>query len=138
MSALDTEIETKIREFFDRNLAELQAEGGHALAPEVRRVALEQVRLYWRKLRGIAEKVTDTEVKLNLPGQKTPHGRTFGIEGIVDIVREEDRTVLYDIKTHDADLGGPGGRPSLSIGGQQRPDESLDELRPLVVLPGIP
>jgi hypothetical protein len=103
MSDLDAEMETKIREFFDRNLAELQAEGGHALAPEVRRVALEQVRLYWRKLRGIAEKVTDTEVKLNLPGQKTPHGRTFGIEGIVDIVREEDRTVLYDIKTHDAD-----------------------------------
>jgi hypothetical protein len=63
---------------------------------------LEQVRLYWRKLRTIAEKVTDTEVKLSLPGQKTQQGRTFGIEGIVDIVREEDRTVLYDIKTHDA------------------------------------
>jgi hypothetical protein len=103
MSAIDTEIEAKIREFFDRNLAELQAEGGHALAPEVQRVALEQVQLYWRRLRGIAEKVTDTEVRLNLPGQKTPQGRTFGIEGIVDIVREEGRTVLYDIKTHDAD-----------------------------------
>src|SRR5438552_16867195 len=103
MSALDTEIDAKIREFFDRNLAELQAEGGHALAPEVRRVALEQVRLYWRKLRGIGEKVTDTEVKLNLPGQKTPHGRAFGIDGIVDIGREEDRTILYDIKPPDAD-----------------------------------
>jgi len=103
MSDIDVEVEEKIREFFERNLAELQAEAGHALAPEVRRVALEQVRLYWRKLRGIAEKVIDTEVKLSLPGQKTPQGRSFSIEGIVDIVREEDRIVLYDIKTHDAE-----------------------------------
>jgi hypothetical protein len=102
MTDLDTGIEGKIREFFQRNLDDLQTEAGHALAPEVQRVALEQVRLYWRRLREIAEKVTDTEVKLSLPGQTTVQGRAFSIEGIVEIVREEDRTVLYDIKTHDA------------------------------------
>jgi len=42
-------------------------------------------------------------VRLNLPEQISPRGRKFGIEGVVDIVRENDRTVMYDIKTHDAD-----------------------------------
>lgn len=58
--------------------------------------------LYWRKLKDIALKVTDTEVKLTLPEQRSPKGRHFGIEGVVDIVREQGRTVLYDIKTHAA------------------------------------
>ncbi len=31
----------------------------------------------------------------------SPAGRTFAIEGIVDIVREDERVVMYDIKTHD-------------------------------------
>jgi hypothetical protein len=93
------EAEEQIRRFFGRNLLELQAEGGHALAPEVRETALQQVLLYWRRLRALAEKVTDTEVKLSLPEQHTPRGRTFAIEGVVDIVREEGRTTLYDIKT---------------------------------------
>ena len=92
-----------IEDAFNRNLAELQADKGHALAPDVRATALNQVKLYWRRLRDIAEKVTDTEVRLSLPGQTTPTGRGFTIEGIVDIVREKDRTVLYDIKTHDAE-----------------------------------
>jgi hypothetical protein len=99
----DTEVEEQIHRFFERNLLELQAEGGHALAPEVRETALEQVLLYWRRLRSLAERVTDTEVKLNLPEQHTPRGRTFTIEGVVDIVREEGRTTLYDIKTHPPD-----------------------------------
>ena len=99
----DGPIDDLIEEAFERNLAELQADKGHALAPEVRATALNQVRLYWRRLRDIAEKVTDTEVWLSLPGQETPAGREFTIEGIVDIVREKDRTVLYDVKTHDAD-----------------------------------
>ena len=41
-------------------------------------------------------------MRLNLPQQKTPKGCTFSIEGVVDIVREDDRVVMYDIKTHDA------------------------------------
>jgi hypothetical protein len=103
MRKLDAEVDALINEAFERNLAEMQADKGHALAPDVRATALNQVRLYWRRLRDIAEKVTDTEVWLSLPGQKTPAGRKFNIEGIVDIVRDKDRTVLYDIKTHDAD-----------------------------------
>ncbi len=103
MTTLDDAVDTLIEEAFERNLAELQADKGHALAPEVRATALNQVKFYWKRLRDIAEKVTDTEVWLSLPGQETPAGRKFTIEGIVDIVREKDRTVLYDIKTHDAD-----------------------------------
>jgi len=99
----DQEVEQKIHEFFDSNFETLKLEGGHALTADVKRTALMQVILYWRKLRSVAEKVTDTEVKLNLPSQHTPHGREFGIEGVVDIVRENDRTVMYDIKTHNAD-----------------------------------
>jgi hypothetical protein len=99
----DAEAEDQIRRFFERNLLELQAEGGHALAPEVRETAFQHVLLYWRRLRSLAERVTDTEVKLSLPEQHTPRGRTFAIEGVVDIVREEGRTTLYDIKTHPPD-----------------------------------
>ena len=97
------DIETVIREAFALNLEAVQIEGGHALAPEVRAAALDQVLLYWRRLRHVAEKVTDTEVRLHLPGQETPRGRKFGIGGVVDIVREQERTTMYDIKTHDAD-----------------------------------
>jgi hypothetical protein len=64
-----------------------------------------QVQQYWRRLESLARQVTDTEVRLQLPAQKTPEGRSFGIEGIVDIVREDDgRTTMYDIKTHEAAL----------------------------------
>lgn len=98
------DIELHIREFFEQNLAELQAEAGHALSPEMKDFAYQQVLLYWRRLQDVAEKVTDTEVHLNLPEQTSPGGRKFGIEGIVDIVREHDHTVMYDIKTHDPTL----------------------------------
>ena len=47
--------------------------------------------------------ITETEVKLNLPNQKTLVGRKFCIEGVVDIVRANDRVIMYDIKTHEAD-----------------------------------
>jgi hypothetical protein len=102
-SGTDERLEVLIEEFFAGNLRELEAEKGHALAPGVRDAALNQVKLYYRRLKDIAERVTDTEVKLSLPGQRTPAHRGFTIEGVVDIVREQDRTVLYDIKTHDAD-----------------------------------
>ncbi|MBK7786813.1 MAG: PD-(D/E)XK nuclease family protein [Gemmatimonadetes bacterium] len=103
MSLPEPDIDAQIEEFFQRNLRELEADRGHALAPGVRATALNQVKLYYRRLQEIADKVTDTEVKLSLPGQHTPTGRPFTIEGVVDIVREKDRTVLYDIKTHDAE-----------------------------------
>jgi hypothetical protein len=92
-----------LRQVFEQNYEELRLDSGHAIAPDVKKTALNQVLLYWRKLRNVAENVTDTEVRLSLPGKETPKGRDFTIEGVVDILRENDRTVMYDIKTHDAE-----------------------------------
>jgi len=64
-------------------------------------MALEQVLLYWKRLRNVAEEISETEVPLSLPGQVTPRNRKFCIDGVVDIVRTEGRTVMYDLKTHD-------------------------------------
>lgn len=100
----EQEIEAFIRATFEENYERLRLESGQALAPNVKETALNQVLLYWRKLRAIAEGVTDTEVHLSLPGCETPHGREYTIEGVVDILQEEDRTVMYDVKTHDADF----------------------------------
>ena len=99
---MEMEMETFIREAFEENYELLRLEGGSALTEDVKRAALEQALMYWRKLRDLAETVTDTEVRLNLPGQTTPKGRPFAITGVVDIVRDDHRTVMYDIKTHDA------------------------------------
>ena len=97
----EEEMESFIRRSFEENFVRLRFENGHGLTAEVKEAALRHVLLYWRKLRKIAETVTDTEVRLNLPGQVTPNKRKFNIEGIVDIVRAEGRTVMYDIKTLD-------------------------------------
>lgn len=96
--------EELLREMFDRNFERLRLENGHSLSADVRNAAWEQVRFYWRKLHHIAESVTDTEVKLNLPNQVTPKKRNFCIEGVVDIVREGDKVTMYDLKTHDLDF----------------------------------
>jgi hypothetical protein len=95
------EVEAWIRENFEQNYEILKFEGGHALAENILQAALEQVIYYYRKLREIAEQVTETEVKLTLPNQKTPVGRPFTIEGVVDIVKERESVWMYDIKTHD-------------------------------------
>ena len=97
------EIEDQIIEFFNENYEIIKLEGGHALAPDARELALKQILYYWKKSNEIATKVTDTEVKLSLPDKETPKGRKFTIEGVVDIVREEDETWMYDLKTHDLD-----------------------------------
>ncbi len=99
----DHDIEAAILEIFEQNYEILQAEGGHSLTQDTKRAALQQVMLYWRKMRHVAERVTETEVKLTLPEQRTPRGRKYSIHGVVDIVQEDDRTVMYDIKTHDAE-----------------------------------
>lgn len=101
MTTDDTE--QRLDEFFEENYAALILEGGHSLSPEVKETARQQVLMYWRRLRDIAERITDTEVRLSLPQQQSPDGRTFAIEGIVDIVREDERVVMYDIKTHDTE-----------------------------------
>lgn len=100
----DEEVETFIQQCFEQNYERLQAEGGHSLTPFVKDGALRQILMYWRKLRAIAEKVTDTEVRLTLPDQVSPKDRNYTIEGIVDIVCEDERTVMYDLKTHDPDM----------------------------------
>lgn len=99
----DLEIEQEIARLFEENYELMRLEGGHALSADIKTQALLQVLFYWRKMRDVAENVTDTEVKLNLPEKLTPQGRKYGIEGVVDIIRENDRTVMYDIKTHDSE-----------------------------------
>ncbi len=99
----DREIEAKIREFFDSNYEILQLESGHSISEDGKQMALNQVLCYWRKLKEIAENVTDTEVRLSLPDRRTPGGRTYSIEGVVDIVKEKGETWMYDIKTHEPD-----------------------------------
>jgi len=96
-------IEQKIYELFEQNYQLLRLEGGHALTEDIKAQALDQVLLYWRKLKDLALKVTDAEVRLSLSNQTTPKGRIFSIEGVVDIVREGDDTHMYDIKTHDGE-----------------------------------
>lgn len=92
-----------IRDAFEDNFQDLRRNSGHALSPQLKEMALNQVLLYWRKLKEIAETITETEVKLHLPNQKTLSKRKFSIEGVVDIVRAKDRVTMYDIKTHEAD-----------------------------------
>lgn len=97
----DIAIEQKIDEFFDRNYELILAEGNRPLTQDVVKKARNQVKMYFKKLKEIASNVTDTEVKLTLPEQRSPQGRKFTIEGVVDIVRENDETWMYDIKTHE-------------------------------------
>lgn len=98
-----TEIEQKLKEFFDFNFELLKLESGHTITENIKQIAWNQVKYYWIKLQDIATKVTDTEVRLCLPNQKTKKGRLYSIDGVVDIVKEHDQTWMYDIKTHDAD-----------------------------------
>ena len=95
------EIEERIKEIFRQNYEMLKFEGGHTLQENVKEAALNHVLYYYRRLRDIAEQVTETEVKLTLPNQRTREGRPFTIEGVVDIVREGEEVWMYDIKTHD-------------------------------------
>lgn len=103
MTPTDAEIEAFIREALEENYELLKLESGHSLSNDVKDTALQQALFYWRKLKDVAARVTETEVRLNLPGQETPEGRKFGIEGVVDIVWDDETTVMYDIKTHDAE-----------------------------------
>ncbi|MEP3836408.1 MAG: PD-(D/E)XK nuclease family protein [Algibacter sp.] len=97
------EMEEWIAQEYEANYERLRLEGGHALSPEVKRQGLLQIIMYFRKMREVAETVTETEVKLTLPEQSSPKGNRFTIEGVVDIIREKDSTTMYDVKTHDAD-----------------------------------
>lgn len=100
---LRMEVNDKIEECFEKNFERLRLESGHSITPEVKRQALLQIHMYYRKLKAIAETVTDTEVKLTLPQQVSPKGNKFTVEGVVDIIRDDQKntTTMYDIKTHD-------------------------------------
>lgn len=101
---MKTDIDVKIAEFFTANYRQMLAEGGvHVLTQRALVQAQQQVEHYWKKLRDIAVNVTETEVRIQLPNRKTPKGRKFVIEGVVDLVREGDRIRMYDIKTHFCD-----------------------------------
>jgi hypothetical protein len=97
------EIESRLKEIFELNYEYIRLEGGVPFTQEIKDQAWQQILYYYRKLNDIATKVTETEVKLTLPNLKSPDERRYSIEGIVDIVREEDEVWMYDIKTHDAD-----------------------------------
>lgn len=103
MTEPQDKMEIFIRETFENNYAHIKQETGNTLSPYAKEMALNQVIMYWRKLRSLAESITQTEVKLNLPGQQTPKGRIFNIDGVVDILREREKVTMYDIKTHDPD-----------------------------------
>ena len=100
----DAQIEAKIREFFDRNYEMLRAEVGRPLTSHMRTKALRQVQQYYHKMKETVHKVTETEVKLTLPEQRSPANRRFTIEGVVDIVQEDEEVCMYDIKTHEPEL----------------------------------
>ena len=95
------EIIEKIKEYFEDNYETMRLEGSHAITEDIKQIALTQVLYYYTKMKDVATRVTHTEVKLTLPDQKTPKGRNFTIEGVVDIVRDDEETWMYDIKTHD-------------------------------------
>ena len=99
----EEEMREFIRQAYEQNFDLLRLESGIALSPEVKQAGLQQVLFYWQKMREVALNVSETEVRLSLPGQESPKEREFGIEGVVDIVREGGKTIIYDIKTHNAD-----------------------------------
>ncbi|MFA4911440.1 MAG: PD-(D/E)XK nuclease family protein [Desulfobacteria bacterium] len=96
-------MEEFLQHSFDENFEHLKRESAHTIPPALKELAWQQVLLYWRKLKDIAEKVTETEVKLTLPEQTTPASRRYTIEGVVDIVKEDDKVIMYDLKTHEAE-----------------------------------
>jgi hypothetical protein len=97
----DTTIVEFIQEALEDNYQILRHEVARSLTPDGKAAALRQVLLYWRRMRHVAESITDTEVKLSLPNQHSPGGYIFSINGVVDIVRDDERTIMYDLKTHD-------------------------------------
>ena len=94
----EQEMQDFIREAYEQNFDLLRIGSGVSLSPEVKQAGLQQVLFYWQKMREVALNVTETEVRLSLPSNESPKERIFGIEGVVDIVREGGKTIIYDIK----------------------------------------
>jgi hypothetical protein len=99
---LSAEIEERLRDIFEENFEFIKAEGGHSITDFIKEEAFAQVLWYFRRNKDLIDRISQAEVKLTLPGQKTPgDGRTYAIEGVVDIVAEADEVWMYDLKTHD-------------------------------------
>ncbi len=99
---LSAEIEERLRDIFEENFEFIKAEGGHSITDFIKEEAFTQVLWYFRRNKDLLDRISQAEVKLTLPGQKTPgDGRTYAIEGVVDIIAEADETWMYDLKTHD-------------------------------------
>ena len=92
-----------IRDLLFRNYEALQADGNHPLTPPVLERAFQQVKAYVRKHRETAENVHETEVRLHSQEMKTKGGTSFMIEGVVDLVRDGEKTIMYDLKTQSAE-----------------------------------
>jgi len=101
MNTKDIEDFIKLR--LKENLKLMQAETGQRVNQNVVIAAERQALAYWHTMHLLAEKITETEVKLSLPECSTPKGRTFTIEGVVDIVKEDSGMSIYDIKTMPRD-----------------------------------
>ena len=93
-----------IEEVFEENFDIIRSESGHSITPRFKKQALQQIKLYWQKMQKVAENVTETEVLLTLPLQKTPAGRVYTLQGVVDLVNEDGHNRMYDLKTHEAEL----------------------------------
>jgi len=93
--------EATLRGYFERNFQFLRMESGHALTEDMKMLAWNHVKCYFKKMYDLANSVTDTEINLILPNQRTPKNKRFAIEGVVDIVRAGKDTRMYDIKTHE-------------------------------------
>ena len=100
----NNEMVKTIVEDFERNNKIMEYETGRSLSPQLKRAALLQVILYWYRMKAIAENVTETEVRLILPLQKSPKDRSFNMEGVVDLIRTNDGTFMYDLKSVEKEI----------------------------------
>jgi len=96
------EVESRIRELFDENFEFIRAEGGHSINAFIKEEAYKQILYYFRKNIDLIERIAQAEVKLTLPEQVTPKkGLRYTIEGVIDIIQEDQEVWMYDLKTHD-------------------------------------
>jgi hypothetical protein len=102
IEARKEEILSKLRDFFEENYEYMKEEGGHMITDYTKELAFQQIKYYFLRNYELIERITDAEVKLTLPQQLTPIQEIpYTIEGVIDIVQEEGRVWMYDLKSHD-------------------------------------
>ena len=103
-AARKIELEQFLKECFSENYSSMVHETGQSLSLKQQEAALHQVLYYLYRMWDVAEKVSETEVKLVLPGQKTRKNRKFNLLGVVDLVSDSSGTTMYDLKTLEKDI----------------------------------